>query len=131
MDRIDIHIGVPQLQYAEMASVKESEGSSSIALRVEAARRRQSLRLAETGIFCNAQMNHRQLREFCRIRNDAQNLLRNAFEKMKLNARSYDRIIKVAQTIADLAGATDINASHMSEAIQLRISVPEMGNERM
>ncbi len=127
MDRIDIHIGVPQLKYAEMASLSESESSATIALRVGAARRRQFGRLDGTGIFCNAQMNHRQLREFCRIRNDAQNLLRSAFERMKLNARSYDRIIKVSQTIADLDGADEINASHMAEAIQLRLAVAERG----
>ena len=71
-------------------------------------------------------MNHRQLREFCTVSSEAQTLLHNAFEKMKLNARSYDRIIKVSQTIADLAGEKLIRADHMAEAVQLRLPMTEI-----
>ena len=126
LDRIDIHIRIPQVKYEEMVSVAETEPSKNIAVRVKSARHRQSERLSGTGIFCNAQMNHRQLREFCTVSSEAQTLLHNAFEKMKLNARSYDRIIKVSQTIADLAGEKLIRADHMAEAIQLRLPMTEI-----
>ena len=126
LDRIDIHIRIPQVKYEEMVSVAETEPSKNIAMRVKEARQRQSERLSGTGIFCNAQMNHRQLREFCTVSSEAQTLLHNAFEKMKLNARSYDRIIKVSQTIADLAGEKQIQAEHMAEAIQLRLPMTEI-----
>lgn len=128
MDRIDLHITVPRLHYEEMADEHKAETSLSIAGRVAAARARQGLRLAGTGVFCNAQMNHRQLKEHCKLNREAQDLLRQAFEKMKLNARSYDRIIKVAQTIADLSGQEKIAYEHIAEAVQLRIAVAENEN---
>lgn len=130
MDRIDIHICIPQVKYAEMTATFENESSASIASRVSTARKRQTERLKGTGIFCNAQMNHRQLHEFCQIGQAAQELLHQIFEKMKLNARSYDRIVKVSQTIADIAGSREITADFMSEAIQLRVAVGEDRNER-
>ena len=130
MDRIDIHICIPQVKYAEMTATFENESSASIALRVSTARKRQTERFKGAGIFCNAQMNHRQLHEFCQIGQDAQQLLHEVFEKMKLNARSYDRIVKVSQTIADITGSNEINAEHMSQAIQLRVAVGEVRNER-
>lgn len=123
MDRIDMHVTVPRLTYEDMAGGHEAESSSVIALRVSAARERQSQRLTGTRIFCNAQMVHRQLQESCRISSEAQSLLHAVFEKMKLNARSYDRIIKVAQTIADLNESKEIEAFHMAEAVQLRLSI--------
>ena len=125
LDRIDIHIEIPPVKYAEMTSAQVSESSRDIAKRVGEARQRQAERLSAAGIFCNAQMSHRQLGELCRVSPEAQNVLRGAFDRMKLNARSYDRIIKVAQTIADLADAGEINASHMAEAIQLRLAIAE------
>ena len=130
LDRIDIHIGVPRLTYTEMSSLKQSEGSGCIAARIKNARRQQYERLNGTGAFCNAQMNHRQLRELCHVGTDAQSLLHAAFEKMKLNARSYDRIVKVARTIADLAESELIQSDHMGEAIQLRAATtdPRNGN---
>jgi len=109
MDRIDLHINVPRLRYEEMATEQQAEPSKTIAARVAAARACQAARFAGTGVFCNAQMNHRQIKDQCQISKDAQELLRQAFEKMNLNARSYDRIIKVAQTIADLAGQNRID----------------------
>jgi magnesium chelatase family protein len=126
LDRIDIHICIPQVKYEEMVSVSETEPSKLIAARVKSARQRQSERFMGTGIFCNAQMNHRQLRELGHVSPEAQTLLHNAFEKMKLNARSFDRIVKVSQTIADLAGEKEIRADHMAEAIQLRLSMTEI-----
>jgi len=127
LDRIDLHINVPRLKYEEMVSNRHTESSEEISGRVGQARIRQALRLVGTGIFCNAQMNHRQIKEKCEILTDAQLLLQSAFEKMKLNARSYDRIIKVSQTIADLDGQKKISFSHMAEAIQLRIAIFENG----
>ena len=123
MDRIDLHINVPRLRYEDMATERVTESSAAIAVRVAEARLRQAGRLAGTGVFCNAQMNHRQLKGLCQITGDAQEVLRQAFEKMKLNARAYDRIIKVAQTIADLSGENKIELSHMAEAIQVRLVV--------
>ncbi len=123
MDRIDLHINVPRLRYEEMATERVTESSAAIAVRVADARLRQAGRLAGMGVFCNAQMNHRQLKGLCQITSDAQEVLRQAFEKMKLNARAYDRIIKVAQTIADLSGAEKIELPHMAEAIQVRLVV--------
>ena len=131
LDRIDMHIAVPRLKYEEMISTGSVEPSTAIAYRVAEARLRQSRRLSGTGAFSNAQMSHRHLRKLCRIDSSAQELLRQAFEKMHLNARSYDRIIKVAQTIADLAAADSIGFSHMAEAIQLRLSLTETGQGKM
>ena len=128
MDRIDLHINVPRLRYEEMAGEQQAESSYTIAPRVAAARTRQAERLGASRVFCNAQMNHRQLKEQCKLSREAQELLRQAFEKMKLNARSYDRIIKVAQTIADLAGQQIIAYEHIAEAVQLRIAVAENEN---
>lgn len=126
MDRIDIHVGVPRLKYEEMACERQSESSAEIALRVATARATQMQRFAGIGIFCNAQMNHRQIKSTCLISNEAQDMLRQVFEKMKLNARSYDRIIKVSQTIADLAGEKTIGAAQMAEAVQLRLAISEV-----
>lgn len=127
MDRIDLHIHVPRLRYDEMACEQNAETSRMIAGRVATARARQALRLGavSAGVFCNAQMNHRQLKQLCKLDKEAQELLRQAFERMKLNARSYDRIIKVAQTIADLADHETIGYQHVAEAVQLRLAVEE------
>ena len=127
MDRIDLHIHVPRLRYDEMACEQNAETSRMIAGRVATARARQALRLGavSAGVFCNAQMNHRQLKQLCKLDKEAQELLRQAFDRMKLNARSYDRIIKVAQTIADLADHETIGYQHVAEAVQLRLAVEE------
>lgn len=125
MDRIDIHVGVQRVKYEEMISDRVAESSDEIAARVTAARNIQLKRFAGTGIYCNTQMTHRQIKTTCLITAEAQELLRQVFEKMKLNARSYDRIIKVAQTIADLSGEKKIGANRMAEAIQLRVAVSE------
>ena len=127
IDRIDIHVAVQRVKYEEMVSDKVSESSEAIAARVTAARNIQLQRFEGTGIFCNAQMNHRQIKNMCLVTNEAQELLRQVFEKMKLNARSYDRIIKVARTIADLSAEKTIRAAQMAEAIQLRLAINEHG----
>ncbi len=127
IDRIDIHVAVQRVKYEEMVSDKLSESSQAIATRVTAARNIQLRRFSGTGIFCNAQMSHRQIKNTCHITKEAQELLRQVFEKMKLNARSYDRIIKVAQTIADLSEEGSIGGAHMAEAVQLRLAINEHG----
>ena len=123
LDRIDIHIRVPQVEYKDLSSQSKAESSESIRKRVVAARNVQLARFRGTGIFTNSQMNHAMLKEQCPLGNDAQSLLEMAFRKMGLSARSYDRIIKVARTIADLEGAKDIGAKHVGEAIQMRNDV--------
>lgn len=120
LDRIDIHIRVPQVKYEELSARKKAESSAQIRQRVVAAREIQLQRLAKYHLFCNAQMNHALLQKFCILEPQAQALLAQAFKSMKLSARSYDRIVKVARTIADLAGEENIMAVHIAEAIQLR-----------
>lgn len=120
LDRIDIHIRVSQVAYKDLSSRQKAESSSSIRERVTAARNRQMERLRPFGIFTNSQMNHAMLKEQCPLDNAAQSLLEMAFQKMNLSARSYDRIIKVARTIADLDGTANIDAKHIAEAVQLR-----------
>ena len=123
LDRIDIHIRVPQVDYKDLSSREKAESSAVIRERVAAARERQLRRFDGCGIFTNAQMNHAMLKEKCPLGQAAQNLLEMAFKKMNLSARSYDRIIKVARTIADLTGAENIEANHIAEAVQLRDDV--------
>ena len=120
LDRIDIHIRVPQVEYKDLSSRSKAESSASIRKRVVAARNIQSERFRGLGIFTNSQMNHAMLKEQCPLGAEAQSLLETAFRKMGLSARSYDRIIKVSRTIADLDGAKDIGAKHIGEAVQLR-----------
>ncbi|SFW47885.1 YifB family Mg chelatase-like AAA ATPase [Selenomonas ruminantium] len=120
LDRIDIHIQVPQVKYEELSSSKRAESSAKIRQRVAAARKIQLQRLKKYHIFCNAQMNHAMLQKLCPLEPQAKAMLEQAFRQKHLSARSYDRIIKVARTIADLAGAENIAAPHIAEAIQLR-----------
>ena len=120
LDRIDIHIQVPQVKYEELSSAKRAESSAKIRQRVAAARKIQLQRLKKYHIFCNAQMNHAMLQKLCPLEPQAKAMLEQAFRQKHLSARSYDRIIKVARTIADLAGAENITAPHIAEAIQLR-----------
>jgi magnesium chelatase family protein len=130
LDRIDIQVEVPAVRYKELADACASEGSEAIRTRVDAARQIQldrfapapapteGLRTQET--FCNAQMSPRNLREHCRLKGDAEQLLEMAMNKLALSARAYTRILKVARTIADLDGADSIGSAHVSEAIQYR-----------
>ena len=120
LDRIDIHIRVPRVEYKDLSSREKAESSAKIRERVTAARQRQLERLRPYGIFCNAQMSHAVLRDTCPLSDGAQTLLENAFKTMNLSARSYDRIIKVARTVADLIGADNIEDVHIAEAIGFR-----------
>ena len=120
LDRIDIHIRVPRVEYKELTATGKAESSAEIRKRVSAARKRQLERLNEYGLFCNAQMNHALIKKLCPISQEAQQLLEQVFKKLDLSARSYDRIIKTAKTIADLAAVDIIDAQHIAEAVQLR-----------
>lgn len=120
LDRIDIHINVPRLDFTEITSPVPTEPSANIRERVETARAIQGERLKKYNLYCNAQMGHKHLRATCSLTKDAEDLLKNAFNKFNLSARGYDRIIKVARTIADLSSSTMITGAHVAEAIYLR-----------
>jgi magnesium chelatase family protein len=121
LDRIDLHIEVPQVQFREITSERTGEDSARIRERVVAARQRQQARFrAKPRITCNACMGARELKEHCRLSEATLELLKFAMADLRLSARAYDRILKVARTIADLAGAEAIAGDHISEAIQFR-----------
>jgi magnesium chelatase family protein len=122
IDRIDIHIEVPAVQYRELRGVAAIETSAVIRARVLAARERQRLRFASAKekIYSNAQMSTRQIRTHCELAADAEKLLERAMVQQGLTARAHDRILKVARTIADLEGAEHLAVPHIAEAIQYR-----------
>ncbi len=121
LDRIDLHVEVTPVGFDEMASERKEERSADIRARVVAAREVQTLRFKEVeGVYCNAQMETRQLREVCKISKEGQDLLRHAIDKLNLSARAYDRILKVARTIADLENSPNIETNHLAEGIQYR-----------
>lgn len=121
LDRIDIHIEVVPVSFSEMNTAKLSEDSRTVQQRVIKARELQSKRFnKEDNIYCNAQMNSKQLRNYCRIDKTGAELLKTAMEKRGLSARAYDRILKVSRTIADLDNSELITATHIGEAIQFR-----------
>ena len=121
MDRIDLHVEVVPVSHEELASDKPSERSAEIRKRVVAAREIQKQRFAgHPGLFANAQMSSRMVREYCRIDEAGQQLLKQAMDRLGLSARAYDRILKVARTIADLAASPNITVEHLSEAITYR-----------
>lgn len=120
LDRIDMHIEVAPVAIGEMTSERKEETSAEIRRRVIAARNRQEQRFAGLSIHSNAMMNSRMLREFCPLGEQERSLLERAMERLNLSARAYDRIIKVARTIADLEGAEQISTAHIAEAINYR-----------
>lgn len=120
LDRIDLHIEVPPVEYDQLASRKKAESSATIRERVNAARARQQARFAGTDILSNARIPTSKLKEFCPLTEAAGQLLKGAFERMGLSARAYDRLLKVARTIADLDGSDIIDTPHIAEAIQYR-----------
>jgi magnesium chelatase family protein len=122
LDRIDIHIEVPAVQYKELRGGAAAEGSAEIRDRVMAARERQRERFQAHGekIYSNAQMTTRQIRVYCELGADAERLLERAMQQQGLTARAHDRILKVARTVADLDGAGPLTVSHLAEAIQYR-----------
>ena len=120
LDRIDLHIEVPALKWKEISDTQPAEPSTAIRERISRARQIQQKRFEGEGMHCNAQMGTSQLRKYCALDEPSQTLLKNAMEKFGLSARAYDRILKVARTIADLDGAESIQSSFIAEAIQYR-----------
>ncbi|MFN2258141.1 MAG: YifB family Mg chelatase-like AAA ATPase, partial [Desulfuromonadaceae bacterium] len=120
LDRIDLHVEVPRIPYQELSDTGVLESSATIRARVEQARQIQQQRLKGLNIHSNSQMEARHIRKFCPIDAQGDKLLEMVTERLGLSARSYARILKVARTIADLAGAEDISRDHLSEAVQYR-----------
>jgi magnesium chelatase family protein len=121
LDRIDLHVEVTPIAFSELSSVRHQENSATIRERVIRARDVQTERYKDNaGIYCNAQMSSKQLKEICTIDSIGQNLLKAAMEKLNLSARAYDRILKVSRTIADLGSSNEIRPEHLAEAIQYR-----------
>ena len=120
LDRIDIITEVPSLEFDELKRRAPAESSAEIKKRVEAARAIQRRRFSSSVTSCNARMDSRELRSFCVLDAESEELMRGAFEAMGLSARSYDRILRVARTIADLDGSEEIRSDHLAEAIQYR-----------
>ena len=120
LDRLDLHIEVPPVEFEELDSDEKAESSAAIRARVNAARAVQNKRFRGTGIACNARITPDRLREFCPMEEKSHRLLKAAFQKLGLSARAYDRVLKVCRTIADLDGRETILPRHVAEAVQYR-----------
>ncbi len=121
LDRIDLHVEVPALTMSELTSEEQGEASAAIRARIEQARARQRERFKQEGtLFCNARMNHKQTRHYCRLDADSKELIRRAIQVIRFSARAYDKILKISRTIADLAGLQEIGPEHVAEAVQYR-----------
>mgnify|MGYP000052980165 CR=1 FL=1 len=121
LDRIDLHVEVTPVNFDELASKENTESSDTIRTRVIEARKVQEKRFTkDQHVFCNAQMESKKLKEVCEISDESKQLLKQAMESLGLSARAYDRILKVARTIADLEKSSAIETNHIAEAIQFR-----------
>jgi len=120
LDRIDIHIEVPRLKQDDLMSKTPGEASSSIRERVRRAREVQDGRFSGSKAYCNAQMTSRQMKLFCKLEADAEAMLKQAIEHLRLSARAFDRILKVSRTIADLSVSESVRIEHLAEAVQYR-----------
>ena len=120
LDRIDIHVEVPRVEYEKLASDIPLEPSESIRARVEGAREGQRKRFEGARLGCNAEMGPGEVREYCRLDDAGRSLLRSAMHQLQMSARAFHRILKLARTIADLAGEGEITTAHLAEAIQYR-----------
>jgi magnesium chelatase family protein len=126
LDRIDINIEVPRVDYEKLTRTTPAESSATIRRRVEAARARQQARFAGTPLTCNADMGPAEIREICSLPPDGQTLIRSAMRQMHLSARAYHRVLKVSRTIADLADVGVIQTHHLAEALQYRARVLDL-----
>ncbi len=120
LDRLDIHVEVPAVEYDELTGRSDGETSAEIKKRVERAREIQQNRYKGTKITCNARLDSAHLQKYCVLTPDADRIMRTAFENLGLSARAYDRILKIARTVADLDGQEKIGAAHIAQAIQFR-----------
>ena len=120
LDRIDIHVEVPRVDYEKLADKRQVENSKTVRARVQAARERQLQRCKGTKLTCNAEMGPTEVREFCQPDASGEKLLKAAVQQLHLSARAYHRVLKLARTIADLAGSEMILANHVAEAVQYR-----------
>lgn len=122
LDRIDMHIEVPSVEYEAMRRREKPESSETVRQRVNAAREIQERRFAGTEVSCNAYMTPSMVGRYCTLDEAGDRLMKGAFDRLGLTGRSHDRILRMARTIADLEGAEDISAAHLAEAIQFRSS---------
>lgn len=120
LDRMDLHIEVPPVDFDSLADTSRSESSVEIRKRVNAARKAQQRRFDGTGITCNARITPKMLDEFCPMTDDARTTLKSAFERLDMSARTYDRILKVARTVADIDNSETITAAHIMQAVRFR-----------
>ncbi len=120
LDRLDLHVEVGPVDYNSLSSKRDEESSSAIRERVNAARKIQQKRFEGTDVSCNAKMTPKMIRQFCELSGEASSLLREAFEKMGFSARSYDRVLKISRTIADLDDSVTIEKAHILQALQFR-----------
>jgi magnesium chelatase family protein len=120
IDRVDIFVEVPHIEYEKLADTRLGEKSEKVRARVEAARELQRKRFSGTKIACNSEMTPSGVREFCQLDDSAQSLLKAAMKQLYLSARAFHRILKLARTIADMEGAETIKSNHLAEAVQYR-----------
>jgi len=119
LDRIDIHVDVPRVPYEKLTDARLGEPSETVRGRVEAARQRQRARFAGTDIACNADMRPADVRKYCKLDDAGNALIRTAMSQLQLSARAFHRVLKLARTIADLAGSKAVQPAHLAEAINI------------